>query len=791
MHIKYDFQQYIDAGQNLFACKSDKSPIRKDWQTPTDAPLGDSAGWILDERHLVLDFDTYKEEGQATYEHYKETYDLPPPTVKTVRGGLHIYLTLPEGTVFACKNNTAPGLDIKTKGGYVIVAGSEVSFDKNGEHFEGTYDWADTLFGGFDTYPIPEKLLEHLKEKLTAPSEVIAVDDDSWIDQADFETTYERAKTYLDQLDPDTDHDNWIRYGMALSRCANFDGVALWKEWSATGSKYQEGECERRARSFKNNRAKPVTMGTLIKDSNDSKNKKTYDLLDNLKSKIKSISSRESLEDICSEVRKAHNFDSEYVDVLAKTLQPVWKEIYETPLKLADARHKVSKKAPKTKKQEADHTWTDNWVYLKQLSSYFNFEDRCAYSQGTFNQMCGKYIPANDKGNKPYASKYVADESLLNMAEKTVFYPLSEEPVVNISGHGHCVNTFNPSTVPSASFEYTEDGLETIRRIECHTRTICNNNEEDAHILTQWLAWQVQFMGHKNLFAPLIRSEQGIGKSFYGELLKQVIGDVNVRVVTPDDVRSGFNDWITNSCVVVLSELYIAGHNRYEIANKIKPLITDHKILVNRKYQPQHDVVNTANYFATTNRKDAIPLEDTDRRWWVIFVEHDTKEEFCEAATGEDPATYYRRLFNDGIHKHADQVRKWLLEYPITEKFKDMIQAPDTTYKQRMMLNEKSKRTGYLEAEELLKKGGRNFTWDVVSSADFFHAFALENDDIHLNNVEKANLLRQLGLDFHGTVKIEGKAMKIWTRRTFNNDQIRTVLSTTIHNNTLDTDNII
>ena len=62
----------------------------------------------------------------------------------------------------------------------------------------------------------------------------------------------------LNAIPPDCSYDEWLKVGMALKR----EGAdwTVWDSWSARGTKYKHGECERKWRSF---RRDDVTGGTL------------------------------------------------------------------------------------------------------------------------------------------------------------------------------------------------------------------------------------------------------------------------------------------------------------------------------------------------------------------------------------------------------------------------------------------------------------------------------------------------------------------------------------------------
>ena len=64
----------------------------------------------------------------------------------------------------------------------------------------------------------------------------------------------------LKYINPD-DYDNWVTVGMALKHEGH--SVDLYRQWSMGSSKYKEGDCEKKWKSFNENTATIVTGGTI------------------------------------------------------------------------------------------------------------------------------------------------------------------------------------------------------------------------------------------------------------------------------------------------------------------------------------------------------------------------------------------------------------------------------------------------------------------------------------------------------------------------------------------------
>lgn len=68
----------------------------------------------------------------------------------------------------------------------------------------------------------------------------------------------------LEHVDPDCDHETWVRVGMAIHDATGGTAFNLWDDWSSRGSKYPDAETlESRWQSF-GKASMPVTIGTLI-----------------------------------------------------------------------------------------------------------------------------------------------------------------------------------------------------------------------------------------------------------------------------------------------------------------------------------------------------------------------------------------------------------------------------------------------------------------------------------------------------------------------------------------------
>jgi hypothetical protein len=119
------------------------------------------------------------------------------------------------------------------------------------------------------------------------------------------------------------------------------------------------------------------------------------------------------------------------------------------------------------------------------------------------------------------------------------------------------------------------------------------------------------------VYAIVLRSKvQGLGKTTLAYLLADLVGRENVSTPNEAALTDGsFNSHLARKVLVIVDELY-SGHSR-KTYNKLKSPITDQRLRVNEKYQPEYEIENFAHFLFTSNDLVPIFLEATDRRFFI------------------------------------------------------------------------------------------------------------------------------------------------------------------------------
>jgi hypothetical protein len=760
-------RQYLSSGKQLTVLAG-KRPIVENWtkkRVDEDRILSHKGnlGWVIGDDDLVIDVDP-RNNGEDSFNKLLKDLDLKlEPTVLTPSGGFHIYLYIPkkyQNRSYKKNIKKYPGIDFLTRGTQCVIAGGSTE--------AGTYQWAEDIFGEFNQAKAPIPIIDLLSQaKEKKPNGHLG----------DFEGLLgndsmpkDKVLEILSKLDPSVGNHEWVRIGMALHHWHPTKGLELWEQWSKKGTNYVEGDTAARWKSFKPGGG--VTLGTIMFMAKEADYDAELNEVNDILNKIK-VADEKMLEfDLVPSIRKTE-LNRLNREKLVKALQGRFKELSGVSMPIGNIRTLISIESAGqgelVDENEAPR-WCSDWVYVNSHNGFINLKTLKLHKSESFNVENGKHVPISDGGTKPSATKWISDRGFVRKVDSIGYLPGIEETVTDIEG-STILNVFNPKTLPQEAKDYTEEGISAINLIRNHIKFICTT-DEDTEILLSWLAFQVQYPGKRILWAPVIQSIQGVGKTFFGELLRACLGDRNIGTVSPTQVTSDFNAWATNVVVNVLEELRVKGHNRHDAVNSLKPLITDRMIQINEKGVTPYMTYNTTNYMVFTNYKDALPLDTDDRRWWIIFVPIQSLEHLPRYV-GYEAGEYFDKLFH-AVRNHGGEIRKWLMHHDISDEFKRIKQAPITQHKRLMIATEDDAFEGLTEIRTIIKEGNKYINEQCVSQSDLNDLLLFDHPDLNLSKSQIRYVMKKMGYTLHPKViKIGDKNKRIWVLNAMTNDEIR------------------
>lgn len=356
--------------------------------------------------------------------------------------------------------------------------------------------------------------------------------------------------------------------------------------------------------------------------------------------------------------------------------------------------------------------WLQGWYYVTEQDKFYRHDTEEWLTQQGFNARFNREIPHSE--DRPSAYTVALEFHRIPVVTRALYLPTWPLKAGRTNDGQTAVNTYRPSSVPVAAAKLDGSSRRAIKLVQDHIGYLCNGRPHLIQAVMDFLAHNVQYPGEKIRYAILWKGIEGDGKSLLGTIMGHVMGGANVKMISPKAIASDFNGWAEGSCLGVLEEIRMVGHNRHDILNAVKPCITNDIIPVHRKGRDEYNCPNVTNYLAFTNHSDALPLEDTDRRWLIIFTPWNSPEEMSEII-GVSLREYFDALHN-AIQKHADALRRWLLDWDISGSFDRNGRAPETEEKKVMISLGVSDEEAI--ARDIIQRGTTGVSERIVSTSD-------------------------------------------------------------------------
>ena len=323
--------------------------------------------------------------------------------------------------------------------------------------------------------------------------------------------------------------------------------------------------------------------------------------------------------------------------------------------------------------------WLQGWVYVESQCLFYHVGLNYGIRREAFN---AKY----DREDECVAGGMQASHVALvifkiDLVVDTIYWAGGAE-VLRYEGKS-MLNTYRRVGVaPCSNLGWFSEGSEIVGLFRRHLELLIEDPKEQD-LLLHSLVFIYQNPGRKMNWSIVLQGVPGSGKTYFADVMKLLLGD-GVRSLGASSIGGRFNGWATGCLLNVVEEIRVAGSNRYEILDMIKPLISNDMIQIEEKGKDHRTVPNFTSYLMLTNHKDALPLGDNDRRYCVIFSKIQTEEQLYEVFGGEEGTErYFDELFGKS-RKHSDELARFFTDYVLPDSFKPFGRAPVTVAKEEM-----------------------------------------------------------------------------------------------------------
>ena len=199
---------------------------------------------------------------------------------------------------------------------------------------------------------------------------------------------------------------------------------------------------------------------------------------------------------------------------------------------------------------------------------------------------------------------------------------------------------------------------------------VCRGNAQHFHYLLAWMAHLVQRPWEAPGVVIVLRSQrEGTGKTTVLGWLSAMLGIHALMLSDTTQLLGRFNSHLETISFVGLNELGWAGDK--DAAAKLKSIITDPTIIVERKHGGVYSVPNILHIMATSNNDWVVPAGDGARRFFVLDVD----------PTRAGDRAYFDALYheaeNGGIEAIMDYLQRFKLDtvnlraVPVTDALRE------------------------------------------------------------------------------------------------------------------------
>lgn len=360
--------------------------------------------------------------------------------------------------------------------------------------------------------------------------------------------------------------------------------------------------------------------------------------------------------------------------------------------------------------------WAQHYCFVTNGDYFFNLRNGNTLTMVGFQAVYGRFMPVNDQGRRENAAEKCLHFWGLPVVEQIGYRP---DQGAFYEWHGiSYANLYSPASIPSTATQYSEAGIAAIQSLQSMLYDICGRRQPVFEHLLYWFAHNVKYPGKKIRWSPIIKGVQGDGKTLIAATLRAVMGYSNVSTTSNNNISNngGFTDWAVRGALNVIEEIMLTGKARHQLYNAMKEFITNNIVDINPKGAKPYQTYNVTNHWANTNHNDALPLEKTDRRWFVIYTPWASLDEMMSYC-GLDSAGWKARVDSiDHANNHcASELRAWFLSIDIPSWFDINGSAMMTPEKRRMMAS--SADDAESVALSIIQEGAYGVTDKVLSSS--------------------------------------------------------------------------
>jgi hypothetical protein len=273
------------------------------------------------------------------------------------------------------------------------------------------------------------------------------------------------------------------------------------------------------------------------------------------------------------------------------------------------------------------------YAYVISLGGFVKISDPSNmahyHSEGQFDEAFADFVPLLGVLPSAYIrthnrhQRVVARIDMLP-GEAGRIIPLPDEYPLKV------LNLASQIPVPVLTTEQLDDPFPRI--FMNHLTYLFDHDQDKVHHVLRWLAHLVFKPETRINHGLMISGSQGTGKSFLGEVIKRLIGELSFLETNAEKLRGRFNDFIPGKRCLLVEE--VTDSNGSGFYNSLKPKVTSPTLPIEAKGRPLFTIQNHTHWVLLSNSRKPLAIDKDDRRLFYIHSNAVAKD-----------ADYYDQLF--------------------------------------------------------------------------------------------------------------------------------------------------
>lgn len=605
-----------------------------------------------------------------------------------------------------------------------------------------------------------------------------SADDDDWAAMAGinkWDKSYDELRELVMRYPNPEDYDNWVKVLAALQvSCRDQDEAKeIAREWSAQADNFDESDFEYKwDKGFTHSASRLVTIASIIKEVKDE---------DDRIAEEKRVEYAEAFAEVTSLVEWsnwAESFKKEPVfGIPRRSVMEIAAKAYArisgNRLVTADIKRMLgydhgSKDMP---------AWLKDYVFSTSNDCFVNRQTGDRVIKSSFDSTFATNCIFPDESFKP--AHYATAVKPVPKVWDVMYYPDMHgdmegskwKNVDGLEGPGFFfdevgrkwLNSFDPDSIPRAAENLTKYDRKALSIIKDFFVVLFPNDKERGYVM-DWMAYIVQNPTKRVNYSLLVRGAHGSGKTTLGVIMTSMLGTVNVGRVSNTVMNGRFTDWAEGHILKIVEEIYDKG-DRYSAVERQKEFITNDRFMVEGKGVSAKEAINTSSKMMFTNHFNALPLDENQRRYLVVSTQ---AENHLDMERVYGSAVERSKFFKDvyrAIENHAPAIKKWFMEWEISEAFDPKGHAPQDTEAFSIMADASNDGIDGAIVQMIRDGETPGVHRDIIFVPALRDAFVNGGDTEMPKTNRLKNILMELGFVPGGLLKFEGVAGRVYVRK--------------------------